>query len=561
MKHNRLFAVLMTVFFLICIPIPTFAAEDNVAWDVINDKYGSGNARKEALEKAGYNYEEVQAEVGEVLAYKKPYVDNMTAWAKKIAADDRYHYVKWEQNNTQAQTCPICKNKKPGKYFGWQCIGFGAAVWHHGGGLPIVCKYSTISDQQAEKLLSVKTDAEALKLAQSAKYLNYSEITIIRNKSGIPKSRWQAGDMCLMFRKDDPSDFKHIFYYAGNGKIIDATQSGGLGAKNNIAVRNYTNYRCSIIIRYSPKSVDTLAHEVLQGKWGSGQARKDNLTRALYDYDKVQARVNELVEPTKKPYSGTMPTLQLQKSNAQVKADAVKWACWIAGDNRFHYGYGKSAHHNGCYFCGTQDKLKKGKGITDYKYTYCCNPFVGAAWAHGGGIPKALSMCQNCNSWDFNKGAGYDKSSLFDNLGHPAKSKLQKGDVLCSNSHVALYIGNGKIAEASSGDDNVRNSKKWNNSIHTTTLTDSRYKGFKRVHRYNSSVNTTTFIRYGEISYRVSDLQKYINWYFGKDVVTVDGIFGDATFDYVKQMQNSLGVSVDGIVGADTLKAMAEVQK
>ena len=81
------------------------------------------------------------------------------------------------------------------------------------------------------------------------------------------------------------------------------------------------------------------------------------------------------------------------------------------------------------------------------------------------------------------------------------------------------------------------------------------------MHRYNSSVNTTSCIRYGEISYRVSDLQKYINWYFGKDVVTVDGIFGDATFDYVKQMQNSLGVSVDGIVGGDTLKAMAEVQK
>lgn len=555
---NRLFAVFMAAFFVIIFPISSFASSDNVAWDVINDKYGSGAARKEALIKAGYDYDAVQAEVGEVLAYKQPYVDKMTAWAKKIAADDRYHYVKWEQNNSLAQTCPICKNKSPGKYFGWQCIGFGAAVWRHGGGLPIICKYSTISDQQAEKLLAAKTDAEALKLAQSAKYLNYTEITIIRNRSGVPKSKWQAGDMCLMFKADDPTDFKHIFYYAGGDKIIDATQSGGLGAKGNIAVRNYKNYRCSIIIRYSPKSIDTLAHEVLRGEWGSGQTRKDRLTKALYNYDKVQARVNEILQPTAKPYPGTMPTLKLIKTNAQVKADAVKWACWIAGDNRFHYGHGEHAHHNGCYFCGTQ-KLKKGHGITDYQFTYCCNPFVGAAWAHGGGIPKALSMCQDCNSWDFHKGAGYDKSSLFDNLGHPAKSKLQLGDVLCKDNHVAIYIGNGKIAEASAGDDNVRGSKKWNNSIHTTTLTDSRYNGFKRVHRYNSSVSTSSFIRYGELSYRVTDLQKYINWFYGKEVVKADGIFGDSTLAWVKQLQSDLGVTADGIVGNDTLTAMGKV--
>lgn len=43
------------------------------------------------------------------------------------------------------------------------------------------------------------------------------------------------------------------------------------------------------------KSVTKLAKEVLAGKWGSGDDRKSKLTSAGYDYDAVQAKVNELV--------------------------------------------------------------------------------------------------------------------------------------------------------------------------------------------------------------------------------------------------------------------------
>lgn len=165
---------------------------------------------------------------------------------------------------------------------------------------------------------------------------------------------------------------------------------------------------------------------------------------------------------------------------------ACAWAEAIANDNRFHYGYGKPAHHNGCYFCGT-NTLKGGRaktGVKNYEFSYCCNPFVHAAFSHGGGEPTMLKICQRGSSYDFHKGKGYDSSSLFRNLGHPAKSTLQKGDVLCKDNHVALYIGNGMLAEAAGGDDNNPGSAKWNKSIHVATLSDSRYNGFKRVHRY-----------------------------------------------------------------------------
>ena len=44
----------------------------------------------------------------------------------------------------------------------------------------------------------------------------------------------------------------------------------------------------------SKKSVDELAREVIAGKWGNGSDRKNSLTKAGYDYNKVQARVNEI---------------------------------------------------------------------------------------------------------------------------------------------------------------------------------------------------------------------------------------------------------------------------
>ncbi len=42
------------------------------------------------------------------------------------------------------------------------------------------------------------------------------------------------------------------------------------------------------------KSIDEIAKEVINGKWGNGADRKAKLTAAGYDYSTVQARVNEM---------------------------------------------------------------------------------------------------------------------------------------------------------------------------------------------------------------------------------------------------------------------------
>lgn len=69
-------------------------------------------------------------------------------------------------------------------------------------------------------------------------------------------------------------------------------KSKGLnGFKNDSYVNNEKPAR---------KTVDELAQEVLNGKWGNGEDRKKRLSNAGYDYAAVQKRVNELIA-NKKP--------------------------------------------------------------------------------------------------------------------------------------------------------------------------------------------------------------------------------------------------------------------
>lgn len=62
------------------------------------------------------------------------------------------------------------------------------------------------------------------------------------------------------------------------------------------------------------KSVDELAKEVIRGDWGNGQDRVNRLTAAGYDYNAVQAKVDEMLGTSK-------PT---QKSVDEIAHEVIK---------------------------------------------------------------------------------------------------------------------------------------------------------------------------------------------------------------------------------------------
>lgn len=72
--------------------------------------------------------------------------------------------------------------------------------------------------------------------------------------------------------------------------IIDSLKKQGFSVSDKVTKQAV--YKDNVV---ALKSVETIAKEVIQGKWGNGQERKDRLTKAGYDYSKVQAAVNKLV--------------------------------------------------------------------------------------------------------------------------------------------------------------------------------------------------------------------------------------------------------------------------
>lgn len=173
--------------------------------------------------------------------------------------------------------------------------------------------------------------------------------------------------------------------------------------------------------------------------------------------------------------AGEKTLAKLESCSISNTWKAINWAVSVARDNSFAYGTGARAHHNGCYFCGTNiNGPKKAKKGSQWEKTYCCNPFVHAAYAHGVGDATMLKACKQ------KKAAGLvvgDWTKFgFKNIGLCKKIKfedLKAGDVLLlKNSHVCMYTGGNYIVEASGGTFGA-------NSIAHKKTAKSRYKTYQ----------------------------------------------------------------------------------
>ena len=121
------------------------------------------------------------------------------------------------------------------------------------------------------------------------------------------KKPWIAGDIHL--------NTKHHVCMSINAKQIaqasinekGTTTGGKTGDQTGkeICIRSYYEYSggWDVHLRYAGKntnvsqdiSIDTIAREVIAGKWGNGDKRKKLLTEAGYDYGTVQEKVNALL--------------------------------------------------------------------------------------------------------------------------------------------------------------------------------------------------------------------------------------------------------------------------
>ena len=168
--------------------------------------------------------------------------DKANAWAVKIAKDDRYKYVRYTDDQYTHECC-ICHPR--GYAFGWNCIGFAWAIWHHGAGLSNRCNCEVINNSQADKLIRMKA-SEALAFVKERTGLK--DVNVFRTAKYFPVENLKQGDIILFF---DGLEYYHTAYYMGNGKIADARSNRGIVA--NVAIDNDMKADIKCVIRYTGK--------------------------------------------------------------------------------------------------------------------------------------------------------------------------------------------------------------------------------------------------------------------------------------------------------------------
>ena len=170
-------------------------------------------------------------------------IDKGIAWAEEQTKKG-YHYVNWD-GSQKAKECPICHDhSKNGKYYGWNCIGFVSAYFHHGLGLKsITCANNGfLGGNDSYTYLLKHSVSEAQKFVDGKVGKNLFKV-IKNDGKEMPTKMLKKGDIVIYYKG---SEFWHIALYVGSGKIIDCSSSTG-----GVTKRKYDlAYPCKVAIRY-----------------------------------------------------------------------------------------------------------------------------------------------------------------------------------------------------------------------------------------------------------------------------------------------------------------------
>lgn len=273
-------------------------------------------------------------------------------------------------------------------------------------------------------------------------------------KGGSKKVHWtgSAHFVCSVDYKE--KNGKH-YVYVKDSNSTSSLRNGWITYEENMRNDVSRVWSGKLPVEAKPvpkKSVDEIAKEVLDGKWGNGDDRVARLKAAGYDPSAVQKKVNELLAPKE-------PTRQ----------DKIcAWAKEIAG-SKYHYVKWQekvSATHT-CPIC------KKRK--YDNYYGWNCIGYAWGSWHHSGLASKC--NCHVFTDADYEKllkvseaealkiakaKIGLNDIKLHRNKNGLDIKKLKPGTVIAyfkgnNYIHTALVVEGGKIADCTSGrKDNIK---------------------------------------------------------------------------------------------------------
>lgn len=245
--------------------------------------------------------------------YKTLYV--MGCFGSPMTASNKARYTQNHSYNMQASRKKMI-NAATSDTFGFDCVNLIKGIlWGWNGNLKSAyggSKYRTngVPDVNANGMIAL-----------------CSELSTNFNDIEVGEAVWCEG---------------HIGVYIGNGLAVECTPAW----KNQVQITAcnckkagyptrtwkkhgklpYINYDMKPASTIKKKTVDEIAKEVLEGKWGNGAARKKAITKAGYDYEDVQDRVNELSSGKKSVTTIAKEVLQGKWGNGAVRKSKLKAA-------------------------------------------------------------------------------------------------------------------------------------------------------------------------------------------------------------------------------------------
>ena len=168
----------------------------------------------------------------------------------------------------------------------------------------------------------------------------YSSSGSVSGIKGRVDMNYYYGEFDKTIEADETEDNKKTVEELAK-EVIDGKWGNGAARRKSLELAGYdyetVQKRVNAILdgvtndeQSTSKSVDELAKEVINGRWGNGAARKQALENAGYDYTVVQTRVNELcgftASPSKPLDEVVKEVIQGRWGNGKARKEALEKA-------------------------------------------------------------------------------------------------------------------------------------------------------------------------------------------------------------------------------------------
>ena len=115
-----------------------------------------------------------------------------------------------------------------------------------------------------------------------------------------------------------------MFQYSWLGKVDGIIANVDMDVMYRNLIEDIKKSKANKVLN-NKKSDDEIIKEIMEGKWGNGEERKQKLQSAGYEYNSIQQKINEIIRQNSN-----------RKSNEEIAKEIIKKNNWGVGQDRIN---------------------------------------------------------------------------------------------------------------------------------------------------------------------------------------------------------------------------------